>query len=73
MKIKMENIWDQKGNLKAVQIPIEEWKKLEKAISTYEQASQVKEDLLAAYEEVREMNKGMIKKQTLSEFLYELI
>lgn len=72
MKIKMENIWDQKGNLKAVQIPIEEWKKLEKTISTYEQASQVKEDLIAAYEEVREMNKGMIKKQTLSEFLYEL-
>jgi hypothetical protein len=37
------------GNLKAVQISIEDWKKLEGKINKHEQAFQVKEDLIAAF------------------------
>ena len=56
----------------AVQIPISEWKKLEKRIEKYEQAFQVKDDLTAAFEEVKQTKAGKIPKQTLSDFLNEL-
>lgn len=72
MKVQLQYLNDQKGNLTAVQIPIEDWKKLEKKIKKYEQAFQVKEDLIAAFEEVKQMRNGKIPKQTLSEFLNEL-
>jgi hypothetical protein len=48
MKIQLQYLNDQEGNLKAVQIPIDEWKKLEKRLKRYEQALQIKEDLTAA-------------------------
>ncbi|MEK6477661.1 hypothetical protein WJR50_09005 [Catalinimonas sp. 4WD22] len=63
---------DQEGNLTAVQIPIEDWEKLEKKIKKYEQALKVKEDLTAAFEEVKQMRAGKIPKQSLSDFLNEL-
>jgi hypothetical protein len=72
MKVQLQYLNDQEGNLTAVQIPIEDWKKLEKRIKKYEQAFQVKEDLTAAFEEVKQMRAGKISKQTLSEFLNEL-
>ena len=72
MKVQLQYLNDQDGNLTAVQIPIEDWKKLEKRIKKYEQAFQVKEDLTAAFEEVEQMRAGKIPKQTLSDFLNEL-
>ena len=72
MKMQLQYLNDQKGNLTAVQIPIEDWKKLEKKIKKYEQAFQMKEDLTAAFEEVQQMRVGKIPKQTLSDFLNEL-
>ena len=72
MKVQLQYLNDQEGNLTAVQIPIEDWKKLEKRIKKYEQAFQVKEDLASAFEEVKQMRAGKIPKQTLSEFLNEL-
>lgn len=63
---------DQQGNLTAVQIPIEDWKRLEKKMKNYEQAFQVKEDLTAAFEEVKQMRAGTIPKQSLAGFLNEL-
>ena len=72
MRVQLQYLNDQEGNLTAVQIPIEDWKKLEKRIKKYEQAFQVKEDLTAALEEVKQMRAGKIPKQTLSEFLNEL-
>lgn len=72
MKIQLQYLNDQEGNLKAVQIPIEEWEKLEGILKKYEQTLQVKEDLLAAFDEVRQIRAGKIPKQSLSEFLDEL-
>ena len=63
---------DQEGNLTAVQFPIEDWNKLEKRIKKYEQAVQIKEDLISAFDEVEQMRDGKIPKQTLSEFLNDL-
>ena len=70
--MQLQYLNDQQGNLTAVQIPIEDWKKLEKRLEKYEQAFQVKEDLTAAFEEVKQMRSGKIPKQTLSDFLNEL-
>lgn len=72
MKVQLQYLNDQQGNLTAVQIPIEEWKKLEKKIKKYEQAFKVKEDLTAAFEEVKQMRAGAIPKQSLTDFLNEL-
>ena len=70
--MQLQYLNDQQGNLTAVQIPIEDWKKLEKRLEKHEQAFQVKEDLTAAFEEVKQMRSGKIPKQTLSDFLNEL-
>lgn len=72
MKVQLQYLNDQEGNLKAVQIPIEDWKKLESRMKKYEQAFRVKEDLVSAFEEVKQMRSGKIPKQTLSDFLNEL-
>lgn len=72
MKVQLQFLNDQKGNLTAVQIPIDDWKKLEKKIKKYERAFRVKEDLTTAFEEVKQMRAGKIPKQTLSDFLNEL-
>ncbi len=72
MKIQLQYLNDREGNLKAVQIPIEEWEKLEGILKKYEQTLQVREDLLTAFDEVRQMRAGRIPKQTLSDFLNEL-
>lgn len=72
MKIHLQYLNDEEGNLTAVQIPIEEWQQLEKKMKKYEQAFQVKEDLAAAFREVKQMQAGKLPKQTLSEFLDEL-
>jgi hypothetical protein len=72
MKVHLQYLNDQQGNLTAVQIPIEDWKKLEKKMKKYEQALQVKEDLTAAFGEVEQMKAGTIPKQSLADFLNEL-
>lgn len=72
MKIHLQYLNDQEGNLKAVQIPIEDWEKLEGILKKYEQTLQVQEDLLTAFDEVRQIRAGKISKQTLSDFLDEL-
>jgi hypothetical protein len=63
---------DKKGNVKAVQIPIRQWDALTKRIRKYEQALKIKSDLKQAFREVKLMQLGKIKKQTLSQFLDEL-
>jgi hypothetical protein len=72
MKVQLQYLKDKEGNLTEVKKPIEERKKLEKRIKKYEQAFKVKEDLTAAFEEVKQIRAGKIPKQTLSDFLNEL-
>lgn len=70
--MQLQYLNDQDGKVTAVQVPIEDWNKLERRIKKYEQAFQIKEDLAAAFEEVKQMRDGKIPKQTLSDFLNEL-
>jgi len=63
---------DPNGNIRAVQIPWTEWEKIARKIRKYEQALKLKSDLTEAFEEVKKMQTGKVKKQSLSEFLNEL-
>ncbi|MBI2731452.1 MAG: hypothetical protein HYX40_12005 [Sphingobacteriales bacterium] len=68
----IEYVNDKNGKVKAVQVPIRQWDALTQKIKKYEQALQIKSDLQQAFKEVKLMQKGKIKKQTLSQFLDEL-
>ena len=72
MKFAIQYVSDQNGNPQAVQLPIEEWKRLLAKLQKYEQALKVKSDLREAFEQVAALRKLKVKKQTLSDFLNEL-
>ena len=72
MKLSIQYLNDQNGNIRAVQIPWAEWEKIAGKIKKYEQALKLKSDLTEAFGEVKKIQTGKIKKQTLSEFLNEL-
>ena len=72
MKLSVQYLNDQEGATQAVQIPIKEWKKLIKKLNAYEEALKVKADLSEALSQVKQMQEGKIKKQSLSSFLDEL-
>ncbi len=67
-----EFVNDRKGKVKAVQIPIRQWDALTKKLRKYEQPLKIKADLRQAFREVKQMQQGKIRKQTLSQFLDEL-
>ncbi len=72
MKLSIQYLNDLNGNIRAVQIPWTEWEKITRKIRKYEQALKLKSDLTEAFEEVKKMQTGKVKKQSLSEFLNEL-
>jgi len=72
MRISIQYLNDQRGNINAVQLPLSDWNMLVEKINKYEQILKVKSDLQTAFSEVKKMQTGKIKKQTLSEFLEEL-
>lgn len=72
MGLSIQYLNDEAGNTKAVQIPIEEWKKLVVKISTYEQTLKIKSDLVEAFSQVDQMRSGKIEKQSMINFLNEL-
>jgi hypothetical protein len=72
MKFTIQYVSDQNGNPQAVQLPIEEWRKLLAKLQKYEQALKMKSDLREAFEQVTVLRKSKAKKQTLSDFLNEL-
>jgi hypothetical protein len=61
-----------KGDVIAVQIPIEYWKQMQREISIYKRQLNIKKDLIRAFKEVDLMQKGKLPKQSLSDFLNEL-
>jgi hypothetical protein len=69
--VKIQYVTDEEGNKKAVMIPIEEWKKVEKQFLELAEYASLDSDLRAAFMEVQEMMKGNKKGQTLKEFLDE--
>ena len=58
MKIPVQYVNDEDGNVKAIQVPITEWKKVMAKLKKYEQALSLKADLSAAFEQVARMRKG---------------
>ena len=61
MKIPVQYVNDEDGNVKAIQVPITEWKK--------GQALSLKADLSEAFEQVARLRKTRGSKETLKEFL----
>lgn len=72
MKFAIQYVSDQNGNPQAVQLPIDDWKRLLARLQKYEQSLKLKSDLREALEQVTVLRKSKAKKQTLSDFLNEL-
>lgn len=69
MKIPVQYVNDENGNVKAIQVPISEWQKVLTKLKKYEQALSLKSDLAVAFEEVARLKRTQGAKQTLKEFL----
>ena len=69
MKIPLLYVTDADDNLKAVQVPVEEWVKLVERLHHLEQLLKFRSDLTTAFLQVREMRKGKLRKLTLAEML----
>ena len=69
MKVPLQYVNDADGNLKAVQVPVEEWNKLAERIRHYEQLLKLRDDLTTAFSQVEKMRKGKLRKPTLTEVL----
>ena len=72
MKTAIQYLSDNNGNTQAVQLPITQWTRLMKKLNKYEQMLHIKSDLTKAFDEVKKMRQGKIKKQSLQDFLNEL-
>lgn len=72
MKIPVQYLNDEEGNVKAVQIPVDDWKKVLTKLRKYEQALQIRSDLKEAFEQVASLKARKGHKQTLIEFLHEV-
>ena len=72
MKLSIQYLNDQDGNISAVQIPWADWEKITLTMKKYKQALKLKSDLAEAFGEVRKIQAGEIEKQTLSELIDEL-
>jgi len=69
MKIPVQYVNDEDGNVKAIQVPISEWKKVLAKLKRYEQALNLKTDLSEAFAQVDRLRKSKGSKETLKEFL----
>ncbi len=72
MRLSVEYVNDAKGNVRAVQVPVEEWKRLVRSVEQLRQRSKIKSDLAAALKEVELKRRNNVKSKTLDEFLREL-
>ena len=69
MKIPVQYVNDEDGRVKAIQVPITEWKKVLTKLKKYEQALSLKSDLSTAFEQVARLRKTKGSKESLKEFL----
>ena len=72
MKVALQYVNDIHGKVQAVQLPLNEWRKLLDKLKKYEQALKLHSDLKEAYEQVAALEQTKGHKQTLDEFLNEL-
>lgn len=69
MKLALQYLNDINGKLQAVQLLLNDWKKVTAKLKKYEQTLKLKSDLKEAYEEVAILKKSRAKKEFLTEFL----
>ena len=67
----IQYLTDTKGKKQGVQMSLTEWEKVMAQLRYYEQFLRLKTDLKEAFDDVKAMQGGKIKKQTLSDFLNE--
>ncbi len=72
MKIELQYLSDSNGKTQSVQLPLTDWEKLMTKLKKYEKTLKIKSDLKEAFDQVAEMRKSKVKKQTLKDFLNEL-
>ncbi|MCF8255240.1 MAG: hypothetical protein K9I36_07080 [Bacteroidia bacterium] len=72
MKIALNYISNSKGETTAVQMPLNEWKKILGKLEKYEQLIKIKSNLRDAFEQVEDLRKSKKVKPTLKDFLNEL-
>ena len=72
MKIAIQYVSDSDGKTQSVQLPLTDWERLMNKLKKYEQTLKIKSDLKEAFEQVAELRKSKVKKQTLKDFLNEL-
>ena len=72
MKIALQYVSDSDGKTQSVQLPLTDWERLMNKLKKYEQTLKIKSDLKEAFEQVAELRKSKVKKQTLKDFLNEL-
>ena len=68
----IQYLTDMQGQKQGVQMSLTEWEKVMAQLRYYEQFLRLKTDLKEAFEDVKAMQGGKIKKQTLSNFLNEV-
>jgi len=52
MKIPLQYVNDENGNIQAVQLPLAEWEKVLNKLKKYEQALKLKSELKEAFEQI---------------------
>ena len=72
MKIALQYVNDSEGKTQSVQLPLNDWEKVLTKLKKYEQTLKIKSDLKEAFEQVAQLRKSKLKKQTLNDFLNEL-
>ena len=73
MKIALQYVSDSDGKTQAVQLPLTDWEKVLAKLKKYEQALKMKTTLKEAFDQVAQLRKSTSKKQTLNDFLNELM
>ena len=68
----IQYLTDTQGQKQGVQMSLTEWEKVMAQLRYYEQFLRLKTDLKEAFDDVKAMQGGKIKKQTLSDFLNEV-
>lgn len=72
MKIAIQYVSGSDGKPQSVQLRLTDWQKLMAKLNKYEQTLKIKSDLKEAFEQVAQIRRLKIPKQTLNEFLNEL-
>ena len=72
MKIPLQYLNDENGNVQAVQLPLADWEKVLNKLKKYEQALKLKSELKEAFEQVAILKLTKGHKQILNEFINKI-